>query len=163
MIKKIENEYILDTDCIDTLQKLERESTFAEESLNNYKQKIVDAMKENNVIKIAGKNDYIKYDITRVIPKDTENFNIDEFILSEDATFANKFVKFEQDVEFDLEKFKKENEEMYKKYLNITDIPIVDTKSLKENFNEIYTKYTTITKSIRKESIRITKKGTVSK
>lgn len=98
---------------------------------------LLDSMIKNNIV--SGKTD--KYTISQVIPKSKVLFNKDDFINNENKTIVDLFIKRNQTETFDIEKFKLDCPEIYKKYLIVEEDISVDEKKLSKTFPEIYERY----------------------
>lgn len=112
---------------------------------------LLDSMIKNNIV--SGKTD--KYTISQVIPKSKVLFNKDDFINNENKTIVDLFIKRNQTETFDIEKFKLDCPEIYKKYLIVEEDISVDEKKLSKTFPEIYERYCTHEPSTGNITLRI--------
>lgn len=115
---------------------------------------ILSAMLQNNIdsCKLA------HYSLSVVRPHDIFSFDTNSFIENERTDIINAFTEVvEEDDEFNLEKFKEENPEIYQKYLTKKQTINVDCNKLKSVFPDIYNKYMSSVPSTRKVTLAIKK------
>lgn len=117
---------------------------------------ILEGMIENNIDKCSQEG----MTFTQVMPKPKATFDVDSFLLNESEDVVKCFTTFEEQEEFDFEKFKEENPEVYKKYTKKNIIPDVDTKKLQKTLQPVFNKYYHEEPSDKPSTLRITfKKG----
>lgn len=135
------------------IKALEDEVDRANENEKKLREAILNAMRVNNIYqaKVDG------YTISQVMPKSTKIFNEEEFITNVDADISAAFVSVVETDNFDLDKFKTENPELYKKYVTTTTEIRVDEKKLSKMLPSLYEKYTSEIKSDKCSTLRITK------
>lgn len=115
---------------------------------------ILEGMVANNIDKC---NSY-GMTFTQVMPKPKANFDVDSFVLNENEDIVKMFTEFEEESHFDEETFKKENPELYQKYVKTNIIPHVDTKKLQKTLEPIFNKYYSEVPSDKPSTLRITSK-----
>ncbi len=123
---------------------------------NYFRRSILEGMIEHNIDKCSQEG----MTFTQVMPKPNATFDIDSFLLNEPEDVVKCFTSFEEQEEFDFEKFKEENPEMYKKYTKTNIISNVDTKKLQKTLLPVFNKYYHEEPSDKPSTLRITvKKG----
>lgn len=91
------------------------------------------------------------------MPKSTTIFDKDRFIEEVDTDVVSAFVTIVETETFDLDKFKAENLELYKKYATTTSEVNVDERKLAKMLPSLYEKYSTEIKSDKPSTLRIAK------
>lgn len=125
-----------------------------EESLIRHE--ILDGMIQNQIDKCSS----FGMTFTQVMPKPKGTFDVDSFLLNESEDVVKCFTTFEEEDEFNIEKFKAENPELYNKYLSKNITPVVDTKKMEKTLTSVFNKYWHETPSDKPATLRITtKKG----
>ena len=120
-----ENVPVLSEQVDKIIDELKEYKNNLDEIEKEFRATLLDSMIKNNIV--SGKTD--KYTISQVIPKSKVLFNKDDFINNENKTIV------------DLEKFKLDCPEIYKKYLIVEEDISVDEKKLSKTFPEIYERY----------------------
>lgn len=135
------------------IKALEDEIDKANENKDKLRTAILTAMQNNNIYqaKVDG------YTISQVMPKSTTIFDKDRFIEEVDTDVVSAFVTIVETETFDLDKFKAENLELYKKYVTTTSEVNVDEKKLAKMLPSLYEKYSTEIKSDKPSTLRIAK------
>lgn len=115
----------------------------ADALMNSFREQLLTAMIANFIpsVKIG------KLTCSQVIPSDTVKFDVEKFMLNESQEVVASFTEVETTEMFDIEKFKSENPDMYKKYTTVTDTPNVNTSKLEKALPAVYEKYVTRIKS----------------
>lgn len=123
------------------------------------KNAILKAMQENDiaVAKLG------KYTVSVIVPKNTIKFDAESFILQESDEVVAGFSSIEETTYFDIDKFREDNPELYKKYLKTESKVVVDTGKLEKTFKQIYDKYTTEIVSTKAPSLRLSKEKEAKK
>ena len=117
---------------------------------------ILDGLIANNIEKCSAGN----MSFTQVIPKPKASFDVDSFLLNEPEDVVNCFTSYEESEEFDVESFKKDNPELYRKYTKKEIMPIVDTAKMQKALEPIFRKYYSEIPSDKPATLRISaKKG----
>ncbi len=108
-----------------------------EKAEKEFRDALFKAMQENNIIsaKVG------KYNISQVIGKPTENLKEDEFTTEVDLPTLQLFVKVETIENFDMEKFIREQPEMYMKYLTKEERLSFDIEKIKKLRPDLAEKY----------------------
>lgn len=112
---------------------------------------ILQEMINNNVDKCTTDN----VSFTQIIPKNKVEFNNDDFIMNESEDVVNCFTDISSEEIFNEDKFRTENPDLYKKYLDTIFHTEVDTKKLEKTMPLVYKKYAKETKSDKPISLRI--------
>ncbi len=146
-----ENVPILSEQVDKIIDELKDYKNNLDEIEKEFRATLLDSMIKNNIV--SGKTD--KYTISQVIPKSKVLFNKDDFINNENKTIADLFIKKNQIETFDIEKFKLDCPEIYKKYLIVEEDISVDEKKLSKTFPEIYERYCTHEPSTGNITLRI--------
>lgn len=135
------------------IKALEDEIDKANENKDKLRAAILTAMQNNNIYqaKVDG------YTISQVVPKSTTVFDKDRFIEEVDTDVVSVFVTIVETETFDLDKFKAENLELYKKYVTTASEVNVDEKKLAKMLPSLYEKYSTEIKSDKPSTLRIAK------
>lgn len=132
-----ENVPVLSEQVDKIIDELKEYKNNLDEIEKEFRATLLDSMIKNNIV--SGKTD--KYTISQVIPKSKVLFNKDDFINNENKTIVDLFIKRNQTEAFDIEKFKLDCPEIYKKYLIVEEDISVDEKKLSKTFPEIYERY----------------------
>lgn len=132
-----ENVPVLSEQVDKIIDELKEYKNNLDEIEKEFRATLLDSMIKNNIV--SGKTD--KYTISQVIPKSKVLFNKDDFINNENKTIVDLFIKRNQTETFDIEKFKLDCPEIYKKYLIVEEDISVDEKKLSKTFPEIYERY----------------------
>lgn len=132
-----ENVPVLSEQVDKIIDELKEYKNNLDEIEKEFRATLLDSMIKNNIV--SGKTD--KYTISQVIPKSKVLFNKDDFINNENKTIVDLFIKRNQTETFDIEKFKLDCPEIYKKYLIVEEDIFVDEKKLSKTFSEIYERY----------------------
>lgn len=133
---------------------IELELKIAKDNESKMRASILEAMLKTNT-PTAKIGDYV---ISQVLPKDIVEFNTDKFLEEQSQDVINAFCTVESNDEFDLERFKKEQPEMYKKYTKTNDEVKVDLSKLEKSLPNVFKKYATITPNKEgKVTLRIAK------
>ena len=132
-----ENVPVLSEQVDKIIDELKEYKNNLDEIEKEFRATLLDSMIKNNIA--SGKTD--KYTISQVIPKSKVLFNKDDFINNENKTIVDLFIKINQTETFDIEKFKLDCPEIYKKYLIVKEDISVDEKKLSKTFPEIYERY----------------------
>ena len=132
-----ENVPVLSEQVDKIIDELKEYKNNLDEIEKEFRATLLDSMIKNNIV--SGKTD--KYTISQVIPKSKILFNKDDFINNENKTIVDLFIKRNQTETFDIEKFKLDCPEIYKKYLIVEEDISVDEKKLSKTFPEIYERY----------------------
>lgn len=114
---------------------------------------ILDAMMKNGILQSKTTN----YTFSQVIPKSNVQFDSDEFLLNEPLEITSVFTNVSETETFNLEKFKAENPDIYKKYTETTISTFVETKKLEKTLPEVYQKYITINPTTKPITLRVAK------
>ena len=146
-----ENVPVLSEQVDKIIDELKEYKNNLDEIEKEFRATLLDSMIKNNIV--SGKTD--KYTISQVIPKSKVLFNKDDFINNENKTIVDLFIKRNQTETFDIEKFKLDCPEIYKKYLIVEEDISVDEKKLSKTFPEIYERYCTHEPSTGNITIRI--------
>ena len=138
------------------LQEIDSQITALNDEENYLRHEILDGMIANNIDRCSS----CGMTFTQVMPKAKGTFDTDSFLLNESEDVVKCFTTFEETEEFDIETFKKENPEMYKKYVKQNIIPTVDVKKLQKLLEPVFNKYYSEIPSDKPSTLRITiKKG----
>lgn len=123
------------------------------------KNAILKAMRENDIAtaKLG------KYTVSVIVPKNTIKFDDASFILKEPDEVVAGFSSIVDTTYFDLDKFREDNPELYKKYLKTETKVVVDTGKLEKTFKQIYDKYTTEIVSTKEPTLRLQKEKEAKK
>lgn len=132
-----ENVPVLSEQVDKIIDELKEYKNNLDEIEKEFRATLLDSMIKNNIV--SGKTD--KYTISQVIPKSKVLFNKDDFINNENKTIVDLFIKRNRTETFDIEKFKLDCPEIYKKYLIVEEDISVDEKKLSKTFPEIYERY----------------------
>lgn len=99
-----------------------------EKKEKEFRDELFKAMQENNIIsaKVG------KYSLSQVIGKPTEELDEENFIKNNDLVTLQLFTNIETIETFNMEKFIKENPEMYMKYLEKEDKISYDLEKIKK-------------------------------
>lgn len=146
-----ENVPVLSEQVDKIIDELKEYKNNLDEIEKEFRATLLDSMIKNNIV--SGKTD--KYTISQVIPKSKVLFNKDDFINNENKTIVDLFIKRNQTETFDIEKFKLDCPEIYKKYLIVEEDISVDEKKLSKTFPEIYERYCTHEPSTGNITLRI--------
>lgn len=146
-----ENVPVLSEQVDKIIDELKEYKNNLDEIEKEFRATLLDSMIKNNIV--SGKTD--KYTISQVIPKSKVLFNKDDFINNENKTIVDLFIKRNQIETFDIEKFKLDCPEIYKKYLIVEEDISVDEKKLSKTFPEIYERYCTHEPSTGNITLRI--------
>lgn len=146
-----ENVPVLSEQVDKIIDELKEYKNNLDEIEKEFRTTLLDSMIKNNIV--SGKTD--KYTISQVIPKSKVLFNKDDFINNENKTIVDLFIKRNQIETFDIEKFKLDCPEIYKKYLIVEEDISVDEKKLSKTFPEIYERYCTHEPSTGNITLRI--------
>ena len=121
-------------DILDNYTKTKEEFEKAEKE---FREALFKAMQENNIIsaKVG------KYNLSQVIGKPTENLKEDEFTTEVDLPTLQLFVKVETIENFDMEKFIREQPEMYMRYLTKEEKITFDIEKIKKLRPDLAAKY----------------------
>lgn len=133
-------------DIMKTKEQIEENEKFVRST-------ILDAMMKNGILQSKTTN----YTFSQVIPKSNVQFNSDEFLLNEPLEITSVFTNVSETETFNLEKFKAENPDIYKKYTETTISTFVDTKRLEKTLPEIYQKYITFNPTTKPITLRVAK------
>lgn len=138
------------------LQEIDNQIKALNDEESFIRHQILDEMVANNIDRCSS----CGLTFTQVIPKAKGVFDTDNFLLNESEDVIKCFTNFEENEEFDIEKFKIENHELYEKYTKKNIVPIVDTKKLQKTLEPVFKKYYSETSSDKLPTLRITtKKG----
>ena len=96
------------------------------------------------------------YTVSKIQPKDEVTFDEEKFLLEVQPEILADFVTIIEDKKFNEEKFKIEHPDLYKQYLDSNLISSVDIKKLSKSSPTLYDKYSTVVKSSKPATIRIT-------
>ena len=146
-----ENQVVLKPEVENLLDEVMDYKKKVEEVEENLRKAILKAMVDNNIpsTKIG------KYTISQVIPKDKIVFDKDSFTLNENEDIVNAFILINETETFNMDLFKSENPELYKKYVVKNIEYAVDEKRLSKGLPDIYKKYVTVTPSDKPITLRI--------
>ena len=135
-------------EILDNYSKMKKEFENAESEFRDY---LFKAMVDNNIIsaKVG------KYSLSQVIGKPTEELDEVEFIENNDLVTLQMFSKIETIENFNLEKFIKENPEMYMKYLEKEDKISYDIEKIKKLRPDLAEKYIKLIPSSKKPYLMI--------
>lgn len=133
-------------DIMKTKEQIEENEKFVRSA-------ILDAMTKNGILQSKTTN----YTLSQVIPKSDVQFDSDEFLLNESLEITSVFTSVSETETFNLEKFKAENPDIYKKYTEITIGTFVDTKRLEKTLPEVYQKYITFNPTTKPITLRVAK------
>lgn len=129
----------LSENVVNIYNNIKDKANEAETMMSDFRKALLKAMIENHIasVKIG------KLTCSQVIPHDTVYFNAESFMLNEHEDLVAAFTTVSTTETFDIEKFKAENPELYKKYTISKDIPNVDSAKLEKALPDVYKKYTT--------------------
>lgn len=135
------------------LDEYEESKTNFEKAEKKFREELLNAMINNNIIsaKIG------KYTLSQIIPKPTVSFDEDKFIEENDLDVISIFTTINESFEFDIQKFIKDNPEMYAKYCVKTETTSIDTDKMEKLRPDLYEKYKKEISSDKKISLRINK------
>lgn len=136
------------------LNDLEFAKTQLAESEQTFRKELLNAMIENNIYSSKIGN----FTITQVIPHDIITFNKDDFLLNEKEEIIQAVTTVIDKEEFNLDKFKKENPELYNKYCEHQYETEIDLKKLEKFLPNIHDKYSQRVINDKAITLRITKK-----
>lgn len=143
-------------DVVLRLKEINNITTELSNEEKDLRTQILDSMLANNIDKCES----CGMTFSQVVPKSKGTFNTDEFMLNESEDVVKCFTTFTEESYFDEETFKKDNPELYEKYVKRNIIPLVDTSKLEKTLTPIFNKYYTEIQSDKPISLRIgTKKG----
>lgn len=94
-----------------------------------------------------------KYSFSLKYKSSIWTFDEEKFIKEQDKTTRDVFVETTVTEEFDLEKFREENPEMFERYVTRTRHQHVNTTKLWKKLPDLYLKYATETKSSEEPTI----------
>ena len=97
------------------IDNYEDAKTKVNELEKNVRASILNAMIDNSIYQAK----VGKYTISQVIPKNTIVFDTGKFLLNESTDIANAFTEVKETEELDIDTFKLEQPEMYKKYCTV--------------------------------------------
>lgn len=117
----------------------------------NVRSKLLDAMMKLGQTQIK----LTDFTISLVLGSSKEVFDEDRFLEEENEETISPFIDFEVSKEFNLEKFKEENPELYEKYVIENEKYSVDSAKLSKLRPDIYHKYVTVIASTKKPTIAI--------
>ena len=141
---------------VQRLKEIDEQVNTLNDEENFIRHEILDGMIQNQIDKCSTSG----MTFTQVMPKPKGTFDIESFLLNESEDVVKCFTTFEEEDEFDIEKFKAENPELYKKYTKTNIIPTVDTKKMEKTLTPIFEKYWHEIPSDKPVTLRITtKKG----
>jgi len=120
------------------------------------RKQILDSMLENHIDKC----ETCGMTFSQVVPKAKGDFDVDNFMLNESEDIVKCFTTFEEETYFDEEAFKKDNPELYAKYIKSNIMSNVDITKLEKTLTPIFNKYYHEVQSDKPITLRIgTKKG----
>lgn len=97
------------------------------------------------------------YTFSTIKGKNTIVFDENSFLQNEDENLIAAVTSCDIRKEFDMERFQKENSELYEKYLTPKYDVHVDTAILERTYPEIYSKYATEVVSDKAPSLRVSR------
>lgn len=141
---------------VQRLNEIDEQVTALNDEESLIRHEILDGMIQNQIDKCSSHG----LTFTQVMPKAKGTFDTDSFLLNESEDIVRCFTAFEEEDEFDIDKFKAENPELYKKYVKQNITPIVDTKKLEKTLTPVFKKYWHEIPSDKPTTLRIAaKKG----
>lgn len=157
ILEKIDNERLsVSRQVTNRLIEIEELKSQLEKEEKELRSSILSEMLNNNVDKCITDN----VSFSQVIPKNKVEFNNDDFIMNESEDVVSCFTDISSEDVFDENKFKLENPDLYKKYVNTIFHSEVDTKKLEKTLPLVYKKYAKEIQSDKPISLRIAiKKG----
>lgn len=138
------------------LKEIDEQVTILNNEENLIRHEILEGMIQNQIDKCST----LGMTFTQVMPKPKGTFDVDAFFLNESEDIIKCFTTFEEEEEFDIERFKSEKPELYMKYLNKNIITNVDVKKMEKTLTPVFKKYWHEEPSDKPTTLRITtKKG----
>ena len=124
-----------------------------EEAEKRFRNDLLNAMINNNIVsaKIG------KYTISQIIPKPTIEFNEDLFIEENDVDTISIFTTINESIEFDMQRFIKENPQLYYQYCVREETTNIDKDKMAKLRPDLFEKYTKEVPSDKKITLRINK------
>lgn len=159
IVKLEDGKEVINPEFLKELKTIIEEKTKLESLEKSYKETLLKTLEDKKMNKVS----YDNFNATLVIPKDIITFDTEEFLNNEDIKLIQVFSTTTEEKYFDLEKFEKENKELYNQYMVSKYNTEVDVKKLEKTFPEIYEKYTTRTKSDKPFTLRCTLKNNEKK
>lgn len=120
----------------------------------NFKEAVLQAMIKNDLYQFKTNNRTISV----VTPKNTIIFDEATFLEEASDEVKDACVEVETKTHFDLERFIKENEELYEKYLVTEKTEKVNLEKLKTFLPKVYDRYTSEVVSDKQPSLKIIKR-----
>lgn len=144
-------------ESVETLfSEYETKANEANDELNTFRTAITNVMNKHKIVTQS----FSTKKFTLVYKKPICKFDTDAFVMNESVDIVNAVSSIEEQRTFDIDKFMKEQPEMYEKYCNVTQTVKVDETKLSTLLPDIYKKYYSETIVDTTGSLRITtKKG----
>lgn len=151
LIEFKENTAVLSNEVEFLLDEYKESKKVFEEAEKKFRNELLKTMIKYNIVsaKIG------KYTISQVIPKPTLRLKEDEFTTENDLTTLQLFVKIDTIENFNMEKFIKEQPEMYSKYLVKEEKLTFDIKKIQKLRPDLAEKYIEEIQSDKEITLRI--------
>lgn len=147
------NQKVIATEVEKLLDDYEEYKKNFEEAEKKFRKELLDAMINNGIInaKIG------KYTISQIIPKSTMEFDENAFIEENDVDTISIFTTINESVEFDMQRFIKENPQMYYQYCVREETTNIDKDKMAKLRPDLFEKYVKEVPSDKKITLRINK------
>lgn len=144
----------VDEKVVDRLNEISNEITTLQNEEDDLRNQILEEMRSNNIDTCKSKN----LVFTQVFPKDKLIFDSKKFLENESEDVIASFSTLNEHDDFNIEKFKAENPELYEKYVTHNVDLDVDTTKLQKALPIIFDKYASYIKNDKPSTLRITRK-----